>query len=151
MSVNHDGVLVYPRGACYSGQNGRRRDCRTSPRPAWLYSKLYGPPRSVSTADVAAAGPRAGRNEDSGITASHPDRSDTEATCTVTPAELVKNMVRITANADGYTRGSGMCLSVGFGIVDHRADLHGGQIIRSATGAGADAERGDEVGARPHK
>lgn len=60
------------------------------------------------------------------------------------------------AVADGYTGGSGGHVpvpAVGFGIVDHRADLQCRWRTDHPvmTGAGADAERGDEVGARPHK
>lgn len=157
MSVNHDGVLVCTRAVYkHMAKRGGGAIVNQSSTAAWLYSNFYG------LAKVGVNGLTQQLARELGgmkirINAIAPGPIDTEATRTVTPAELVKNMVQtIPLSRMGTTGGSGGHVpvpAVGFGIVDHRADLQCRWRTDHPvmTGAGADAERGDEVGARPHK
>lgn len=155
MSVNHDGVLVCTRAVYkHMAKRGGGAIVNQSSTAAWLYSNFYG------LAKVGVNGLTQQLARELGgmkirINAIAPGPIDTEATRTVTPAELVKNMVQtIPLSRMGTPSGGHVPVpAVGFGIVDHRADLQCRWRTDHPvmTGAGADAERGDEVGARPHK
>ncbi|EFD57295.1 LOW QUALITY PROTEIN: dehydrogenase/reductase, partial [Mycobacterium tuberculosis T92] len=126
MSVTHDGVLVCTRAVYkHMGQTGAAR-LSTSPRPRPGCIPLLRPGQGRCQRADAAAGPRAGRNEDKdqcdrtrtdrhrSYPHRHPRRAGQE------------HGADHPAVADGYTGGSGGHVpvpAVGFGIVDHRADL----------------------------
>ncbi len=127
MSVNHDGALVCTR-AVYKkmAKRGGGAIVNQSSTAAWLYSNFYG------LAKVGINGLTQQLSRELGgmkirINAIAPGPIDTEATRTVTPGELVKNMVQtIPLSRMGTPEDLvGMCLFLlsDQAAVDHRADF----------------------------
>lgn len=137
MSVNHDGVLVCTRAVYkHMAKRGGGAIVNQSSTAAWLYSNFYG------LAKVGVNGLTQQLARELGgmkirINAIAPGPIDTEATRTVTPAELVKNMVQtIPLSRMGTPEDLvGMCLFLlsdsASWITGQIFNVDGGQIIRS--------------------
>lgn len=137
MSVNHDGVLVCCRAVYkHMAKRGGGAIVNQSSTAAWLYSNFYG------LAKVGVNGLTQQLSRELGemnirINAIAPGPIDTEATKTVTPGELVKDMVKqIPLSRMGTPEDLvGICL---FLLSDQASwvtgqifNVDGGQIIRS--------------------
>lgn len=137
MSVNHDGVLVCTRAVYkHMAKRGGGAIVNQSSTAAWLYSNFYG------LAKVGVNGLTQQLARELGgmkirINAIAPGPIDTEATRTVTPAELVKNMVQTIPLLRMGTPEDlvGMCLFLlsdsASWITGQIFNVDGGQIIRS--------------------
>lgn len=137
MSVNHDGALVCTRAVYrHMVKRGGGAIVNQSSTAAWLYSNFYG------LAKVGVNGLTQQLARELGgmkirINAIAPGPIDTEATRTVTPGELVKDMVKqIPLSRTGTPEDLvGMCLFLlsdqASWITGQIFNVDGGQVIRS--------------------
>lgn len=137
MSVNHDGVLVCTRAVYkHMAKRGGGAIVNQSSTAAWLYSNFYG------LAKVGVNGLTQQLSRELGgmkirINAIAPGPIDTEATRTVSPGDLVKDMVKqIPLSRMGTPEDLvGMCLFLlsdqASWITGQIFNVDGGQIIRS--------------------
>ncbi|ORB84221.1 short-chain dehydrogenase [Mycobacterium kansasii] len=137
MSVNHDGALVCTRAVYrHMAKRGGGAIVNQSSTAAWLYSNFYG------LAKVGVNGLTQQLARELGgmkirINAIAPGPIDTEATRTVTPGELVKDMVnQLPLSRMGTPEDLvGMCLFLlsdqASWITGQIFNVDGGQVIRS--------------------
>ncbi|KZS57932.1 short-chain dehydrogenase [Mycobacterium kansasii] len=137
MSVNHDGALVCTRAVYkHMANRGGGAIVNQSSTAAWLYSNFYG------LAKVGVTGLTQQLSRELGgmkirINAIAPGPIDTEATRTVAPGELVKDMVKqIPLSRMGTPEDLvGMCLFLlsdqASWITGQIFNVDGGQVIRS--------------------